>query len=186
MVIKLMRIALLVIAAIAIWGYFATRKANKAVDAANALADEGNAALQGVGDLVKELFGDEIANSFPKDRAKYEKSAELLRTKLATAAEKFRAAAAKFDEAIKTDSSKIFSEYLALKAKSFVKMADSKDAFQKAAVLVLDKSIETAAQFREKRDALVAEANKLDDESTAFATQADKIHDEHKSEFESK
>jgi hypothetical protein len=190
MIVKLMRAFLSVVICISIaasiYVYFATTKANKVAEEASPLIVEGNAAVTDMGTANDEMFGEEPLKAFPQDRAKFESSAAKVIACLTKAAEKYRAAAAKYDEGATASGTNSLKTYLATRAKAFNKLAESKEAFRQIAAAFLDPSVTSASQFKEKRDTFTAQGIPLNKEFEDLIAAADAIVKANPSDFEVK
>jgi hypothetical protein len=176
-------IVALVILASSLWVNFATNKANKLIDQANAAVEAGNQIAEQAGAKYGELFTESNLASFPDNREQLAPTAQNLAELLGNAAEQYESAATKFEEASHEGVKQAVAEYWSLKAQQFRKFAESKRAFRTVALLIPDEAVASLDAFNEQVDPLIDQALKLDAESKEFATQADKLESENKDSF---
>lgn len=165
------------------WSNWGTTQANKQVEEANVASQAANALLGDVVSKYKELFTEANMQGFPGNREQLKPIAQQGKEGLTKAAEQFRLAATKLEEAASRPVSKLLSEYWALKVKAYRKLAESKDVYAKVVELVLDESITTVEILDEKMGPLIEQASKLNTESDAFDAEAKKIQDANPKEF---
>ena len=163
------------------WG---TTQANKQVEEANTASQAANAMVVEFGSKYKELFTEANMQGFPGNREQLKPIALEGKEKLTKAAEQFRLAATKLEEAAGQPVSKTLSEYWGLKVKAYRKLAESKDKFVQVVDLFMDESVTTLDILDGKLQTLITEATKLNTESDAFDTEAKKIQDANPKEFE--
>jgi pyruvate/2-oxoacid:ferredoxin oxidoreductase beta subunit len=128
-------------------------------------------------------FADEQLNAFPANRVALQKSAESIADLLAKASEQFRAAAIHCETASKQArqaGEAVESKCWLLKARSFRRLAESKDSFRKMVLLIGDPSIQSRKAFEEQAETLITEAKDLNDESQKLNTQADELYEKSK------
>ncbi|MFO1041083.1 MAG: hypothetical protein U0941_04810 [Planctomycetaceae bacterium] len=162
------------------WG---TTQANKQVDEANTASQSANALVGEFVPKYQELFKEANLQGFPGNREDLKPIALEGKEKLTKAAEQFRLAATKLEEAAGRPVSKPLSEYWGLKVKSYRKLAESKEKFVQVVELFLDESITTLDILDGKLGPLIEEATKLNTESDAFDAEAKKIQDANPKEF---
>lgn len=147
------------------------------------VAVTGNQFAKAAGEKMTVDFADEQLNAFPANRVALQKSAESIADLLAKASEQFRAAAIHCETASKQArqaGEAVESKCWLLKARSFRRLAESKDSFRKMVLLIGDPSIQSRKAFEEQAETLITEAKDLNDESQKLNTQADELYEKSK------
>jgi len=139
-----------------IWSQWGTSKANRYKDEANAAIESGAGFVnQGV-EKFQKLYAEENIAGFPANRAELEPLARETADLYEKAAEQFRLASAKFDEASKQPADAVVVEYFSLWSRQRAAWAERCVAERDFALLFLDKSIDS----RPKLDAQCDEISK--------------------------
>lgn len=173
----------LIVTLCSLWSNWGTTQANKQVDEANAASQAANVLVSEFVPKYKELFTEANLQGFPGNREQLKPIVIEGRETLTKAAEQFRLAATKLEEAATRPVAKPLSEYWGLKVKAYRKLAESKEKFIKVVELFLDESNTTLDVLDGKLGPLIEEATKLNTESDAFDAEAKKIQEANPKEF---
>lgn len=176
-------IAAIVVAAAVAWRNWGTGKANALVDEGNTAAQTGNSLSGQAGAKYAELFAEANLQGFPGNRAKLEPAAKELTDLLTQAAEQYRLAAARFEEAAQQPADSKVVDYWKLEAQMCRKFADSKEAFGRVPAMISDPGVQNLEQLLDKIGGLTEAAGKLDKESKEIAAAANKHKEAHKDKF---
>lgn len=157
-------------------------------DKANTLVREGNA-LQMDGIRIRAEAADQyeqIVKVRPRfeDRARLERSLEVVVFQLETARGKLALSAEKSADASRMDVREPFKEYLSLRADLLRREADVADILVRQVRLNYDLSLASVADFEQRWEALDAEIASIREQQTEIAAQVDRIRDEHDEVFE--
>lgn len=164
------------------WG---TKKANALVEAGDAAIKSANTLTEDGGGKFRALVAEANLNGFPGNRSQLEPMAREAADLLGKAAEQYRLAASKYEEASHQPVDKVVINYWLLKVKASQKLAESKEAFRQAALLFLDRSIEQKDALVEKLLAASKNAQDLKAEYEQLSAEADKVQNAHKDKFTS-
>jgi len=187
MVIKSVRIAVaaafVLVLVATLWRQWGTSKGNTLVDESNALASEANSLAEQAGVKYKELFSEANLAGLPGNRERLKALAQETADLAGKSARQYRASAAKLEEATAQLVDSTVVDYWSLKVKAYQKFADSKDAFARVALALLDTTIQDADQLGEKLSSLTDEALALDKEHAELAARADRLKAQHSDKF---
>ncbi|HEY0547398.1 MAG TPA: hypothetical protein VGC91_18605 [Pyrinomonadaceae bacterium] len=178
----LLALAVLLTFGLACSGGDETEKANKLVAEGNAAIQDGNKLATDAGAKNDKLFDELSPNNFDADKERLSPQAKEVVDGLGKAADKYREASKKFDEASKFKLNDKFKEYLTLKSQEFSKRAEQMDAGKGNAQAVLDSS--DAASLSAKVRDNKTKIEKLDQESKDLETKAAKIQAENKDKIQ--
>lgn len=160
-----------------------TEQANKLIEEGNAMITEANKMSEEAGTKYGKLLDNMTDENFSEEQAKSKSDINAAADAFGKSAEKYRAAAKKFEEASKMKVDDKFKEYLSFKAQEFNKNADGSEAAQ-ALVKALADSADGAA-FKAKIAELKPKVDQLSKEATEFQQKAEKIRTENKDKFKS-
>jgi hypothetical protein len=178
-------IAAVVVGAALLWSTLQTQKANRLVSEANAANDAATALLAEVGPKFDSLTLQENVEGFPKNRDAYVPVAKEIATAFEKAAEQYRIAASKFDEASKDiiDDKEIFEKYWGLKKDAFAHLADSKLGFRKVATAWTDESVNDAMTLIARINGAIEEGQKHSKAFHAAQDESEKLEADNKAKF---
>jgi hypothetical protein len=135
-----------------IWSQWGTSKANRYKDEANAAIESGAGFVnQGV-EKFQKLYANENIDGFPSNRAQLEPLARETADLYEKAAEQFRLASAKFEEASKQPADAVVAEYFSLWSKQRAAWAERCVAERDFAMLFLDKTVDSRSKLDERCD----------------------------------
>ena len=161
------------------------------VDKANKLVNEGNVIQTEAEKLFSESTGkyDAIVkeaqsaeNTF-EELANKEEPLKALLGPLETAANKFREAAQKSDDASKLNVEDWFKQYLSLRGELLRKEAESVDVFSRMVKITYDPSIETEEDFAAKLKEQQTALENLGKQKVDLKAKVDKLTADHKDDF---
>lgn len=178
----LLALAVLLAFGLACSGGDETDKANKLVTEGNAAIQDGNKLATDAGAKNDKLFDSLSPSNFEADKEKLAPQAKEVVDGLSKAADKYREASKKFDEASKLKINDKFKEYLTLKSQEFSKRAEQMDIGKGNAQGVLDSNDadSLSAKIRENKPKI----EKLDQESKDLETKAAKIQADNKDKIQ--
>ena len=198
--------AVAIAAAVVFYIHNTTATANKLVAEADALIAEGDAKQNELGMEGEQLLNGDVPAEFfveaaerktagknksaagpakPErvlDRAKLEKAVERAAEILGTVAEKYRAAAGKFDAAAKAGKGEVVSKHFQLMAQAYISRVSAETLRREAVSLLTDKSI-ASEQRQKKQSSLRDKASAAENEFERLQTEAQKVKDENKGKF---
>jgi hypothetical protein len=164
---------------------------SKAIDKANHLKDEGNAAkvgaakaIEGVQPKFASLYTDEALAAFPKNRAEMEATAKETVDTYAKAAEQFRLAAAKFDEASRQDIDISVAEYFSAWSQASAKSAERAEAVREFVGLWLDTQVDSREKLDARSVPLNTRLNEINSAIAELEAKAEKIQTDNAAKFE--
>lgn len=173
----------LLIFVVSIWTNWNTSKANSHVDEANAASTSANALVTEILPKYKELYSEANLNGFPGNRDQFKADAQMVSESFAKAADQYRLAASKLDEASQQAVDKPLKDSWGFRSQAYRKLADSKAAFGQLTGLLLDESIADIDALNAKIDPIVDQATKASDEFHKLEAEANKIQEAHKDKF---
>jgi hypothetical protein len=104
---------------------------------------------------------------------------------LAQMAEKYHAAAIKFDEAKQASKSENVAKYFDLRSRAYQARADCQESKRKALAILKDKSISSEEKRRSAMNKLSVEAYRQDNEFGKLEEEAHELHQKNDAEFRS-
>jgi hypothetical protein len=158
-------------------------QASRCADEANALVDEGETKRKELESESGQLLRGTVPKELTSDRAKLEESVAKFNERYTTLVGIYRAAAAKFEEGGKAAKNESLSQYWELMSQAYRNFADGEEAHRKAILLLVDKSIPSEDELRQKRETLLEEARKANSEFERLDFEAQKLRNENKSQF---
>lgn len=159
-----------------------TAQANKLVNEANALIQEGNKLSTDASAKNDKVFNELKPATFDEDKERLKGAAQEAVDGFSKSAQKFRDAAKKFEEASKLKINDKFKEYLQLKTQEFNKNAEQMETAGLMPKAVLDSpDAETLSQkIKENKERY----DKLEKEAKELSDKAEKVRAENKDKFE--
>jgi hypothetical protein len=158
-----------------------TEKANKLIESGNASVIEGNKSLAEAVSKSDKLFDSISPEEFPEERDSIKGLAQEAIESFEKSAEKFRDAAAKFDEASKLRISDKLKEYLQLKSQEFNKRAEQADVAKATPQAFMDSN--DARDLKQRSDDSKDREAKLSKEAADLAEKSNRIQQENKDIF---
>ncbi|HWA96946.1 MAG TPA: hypothetical protein VG713_00570 [Pirellulales bacterium] len=181
----LLGVVILIVSVAAGYRWWEERQANALVDDGNAAIEAGNDFAAKAGKAFEELFSESNLEGFPGNRDALRDRVNELAGELAKSAEQFRLAVTKFEEAESHNTDEKIKEYWGLKASAVTKLAESKEAYRNAVLTYLDAGLTDREALIAKINAAMDAASKLGKEYDDMNEQADKVQKENASKFKS-
>lgn len=154
-----------------------TEEANRLVEEMNALNAKGEIIAKQAASKEEEIGEKDVQKEGDAVHSLAQEQVGLYKQ----AAESYREAAARAEQASRLRINDWFKNYLTLKAQTFRKLAEAMDAGREGAELwVNERDLDVIS---EKRDQLGERAETLSKEAQDLSGQARKIEDEHKADF---
>ena len=198
--------AVAIAAVVVLYYRFARTHASQAIADANALSDEGDDAEKKLGMNEQQLLRGYIPKAFyveqaaskapkttaaadsakkasPLDRAKLKTAIDGMDGALTEAAEKYRAAADKFESGKRSGQGEMVAKYLDIFSQAYKTRADAEEAKRKALAALVDTSLPSDEERQKEYKKLIEDVRKSEQEFERLVSQGEKLQKENKSSF---
>jgi hypothetical protein len=163
------------------WG---TGKANQFKDEANVAIKSGAQFVEQGAEKFKKLYADENLEGFPGNRAALEPLARETADLYEKAAEQFRLASAKFDEASKQPADAVAVEYMSLWSKQRAAWAERCTADRDLALLFVDKNIDSRTDLDTRFAELLKRHKQYEAAAEELSVKTEQLKKDNPSKFE--
>jgi hypothetical protein len=167
-----------------IWSQWGNDKANRYSDEAKAAIESGAQFVnQGV-EKIKKLYTEDKLASFPANRAELEPLARETVDVYEKAAEQFRLASAKYDEASKQPADAVVVEYFTLWSRQRAAWVERCLVERDFALLILDKDVDTRAKLDARAEEILKRREQHATAVEELSAKADQLQKDNPGKFE--